>query len=150
MPNWAGNRRPPDGPGKCLAPSFLTFGILLLAAAYGRRSECYVPTRVGRLGFCLAGPNASEDGLRLSVTWEIFDFPTQRIRAAGIFGGAILVPGKVLQLAAAAFFVKGTGFHGGLLGSQALDLTISSIFRLGPGPPRSYRRSAALRELGNL
>ena len=21
MPNWAGNRRPPDGPGKCLAPS---------------------------------------------------------------------------------------------------------------------------------
>ena len=44
------------------------------------------------------GPNASEDGLRLSVTWEIFDFPTQRIRAAGIFGGAILVPLTSLDL----------------------------------------------------
>ncbi len=34
------------------------------------------------------GLKASEDGLRLSVTWEIFDFPSQQIRAAGIFGGA--------------------------------------------------------------
>ena len=38
------------------------------------------------------GPNACASGLRLSVSWKIYDFPTQRIRAAGIVGGAILVP----------------------------------------------------------
>jgi len=42
------------------------------------------------------GPNASEDGLRLSVTWEIFDFPTQRIRAARLLGrrGRLLLNGS--------------------------------------------------------
>ena len=38
------------------------------------------------------GPGAWEDGLRLSVTWEIYDFPSQRIHAAGMVGGAYWVP----------------------------------------------------------
>ncbi len=38
------------------------------------------------------GPNAPTDGLRLSVSEESSAFLTQRIRAAGISGGAILVP----------------------------------------------------------
>ena len=34
------------------------------------------------------GPNARADGPRLSVSWEIFDFPTQRNCATGFSGGA--------------------------------------------------------------
>ena len=46
----------------------------------------------GRLGF-----NAWEDGLRLSVSWEIFDFPTQQNRATGFFGGAGWCYGLTLE-----------------------------------------------------
>ena len=38
------------------------------------------------------GPYASEDGLRFSASWEIFDFPTQQIRAAWLLWRRCLVP----------------------------------------------------------
>jgi len=43
------------------------------------------------------GPNACADGLRLSVSWEIFDFPTQRNRATGFSGGADWCYGLTLE-----------------------------------------------------
>ena len=44
------------------------------------------------------GRHVSEDGPQLSASWESYAFPTQQIRAAGIFGGAILVPLTCLGL----------------------------------------------------